>query len=146
MDPNLACMWWSIRPGTDSLEFVASVLSGSAGEQKGPNGDGRYEILGLPPGDYHVAIERHHPAISADNFGGIFQTLYEERFEKEYYNNAFVQDNAQIIRVEVDRVIENIDFAIGPSAPGAPFIRETIFSSQYARSQWPLSLFGKGDR
>ena len=111
----------------DTDVFVASTLSGAAGDQKGPNGDGRYEILGLPPGDYHVAIERHHPRISADNFGGIFQTLYEERFEKEYYNNAFVQDNAQIIRVEIDRVIENIDFAMGPSAPGAPFIRETIF-------------------
>ncbi len=107
--------------------FVASALSGSAGEQKGPNGDGRYEILGLPPGDYHVAIEPHHFAISADNFGGIFQTLYEERFEKEYYNNAFLQDRAQIIRVEIDRVIENVDFAIGPSVAGAPFIRETIF-------------------
>lgn len=115
------------QAGTDSLMFVASALSGAAGDQKGPNGDGRYEILGLPPGDYHVAIERHHPAISADNFGGIFQTLYEERLDREYYNNAFVQDNAQIIRVEIDRVIENIDFAIGPSAPGAPFIRETIF-------------------
>ena len=31
------------------------------------------------------------------------------------------------MRVEIDRVIENIDFAIGPSAPGAPFVRETIF-------------------
>ena len=111
----------------DTDVFVASALSGSAGDQKGPNGDGRYEILGLPPGDYHIAIEQHHRAISADNFGGIFQALYEARLDKEYYNNAFVQDNAQIIRVEIDRVIENIDFAIGPSAPGAPFVRETIF-------------------
>ncbi len=111
----------------DTDVFVASSLSGSAGEQKGPDGDGRYEILGLPPGDYHIAIEQHHGAISADNFGGIFQTLYEARLDKEYYKNAFVQDNAQIVRVEIDRVIENIDFAIGPSAPGAPFVRETIF-------------------
>lgn len=111
----------------DTEVFVASALSGSAGEQKGPNGDGRYEILGLPPGDYHIAIEQHHGAISADNFGGIFQTLYEARLDKEYYKNAFLQDNAQIVRVEIDRVIENIDFAIGPSAPGAPFVRETIF-------------------
>ncbi len=111
----------------DTEVFVASALSGSAGDQKGPNGDGRYEILGLPPGDYHVAIVPHHPAISADNFGGIFQTLYVGRLEKEYYNNAFLQGNAQIVRVEVDRVIENVDFAIGPSVAGAPFIRETIF-------------------
>ena len=107
--------------------FVASSLSGTAGDQKGPNGDGRYEILGLPPGDYHIAIEPHHRAISGDNFGGIFQTLYEKRLDKEYYNNAFLQIGAQIIRVEIDRVIENIDFAIGPSVAGAPFIRETIF-------------------
>ena len=113
------------QAGTET--FVASSLSGTAGDQKGPNGDGRYEILGLPPGDYHIAIEPHHPRISADNFGGIFQTLYEERLDKEYYNNAFLQTGAQIIRVEIDRVIENIDFAIGPSVAGAPFIRETIF-------------------
>ena len=113
------------QAGTET--FVASSLSGTAGEQKGPNGDGRYEILGLPPGDYHIAIEQHHPRISADNFGGIFQTLYVGRLDKEYYNNAFLQTGAQIIRVEIDRVIENIDFAIGPSAPGAPFVRETIF-------------------
>ena len=113
------------QAGTET--FVASALSGTAGDQKGPNGDGRYEILGLPPGDYHIAIEPHHPRISADNFGGIFQTLYEERLDKEYYNNAFLQTGAQIIRVEIDRVIENIDFAIGPSVAGAPFIRETIF-------------------
>ncbi len=111
----------------DTDVFVASSLSGSAGEQKGPDGDGRYEILGLPPGDYHIAIEPHNPRISADNFLGIFQTLYEARLDKEYYKNAFLQDNAQIVRVEIDRVIENIDFAIGPSAPGAPFVRETIF-------------------
>ena len=111
----------------DTDVFVASSLSGSAGDQKGPNGDGRYEILGLPPGDYHIAIEPHNPRISADNFLGIFQTLYEARLDKEYYKNAFLQDNAQIVRVEIDRVIENIDFAIGPSAPGAPFVRETIF-------------------
>lgn len=111
----------------DTDVFVASSLSGSAGDQKGPNGDGRYEILGLPPGDYHIAIEPHNPRISADNFLGIFQTLYEARLDKEYYKNAFVQDNAQIVRIEIDRVIENIDFAIGPSAPGAPFVRETIF-------------------
>ncbi len=111
----------------DTEVFVASALSGSAGEQKGPDGDGRYEILGLPPGDYHIAIEQHNPRISAANFGGIFQTLYEARLDKEYYKNAFVQDNAQIVRIEIDRVIENIDFAIGPSAPGAPFVRETIF-------------------
>ncbi len=113
------------QAGTET--FVASALSGTAGDQKGPNGDGRYEILGLPPGDYHIAIEPHHRVISADNFGGIFQTLYEERLDKEYYNNAFLQTGAQIIRVEIDRVIENIDFAIGPSVAGAPFIRETIF-------------------
>jgi len=33
-------------------EFVVSALSGSAGDGVGRDGDGRYEISGLPPGEY----------------------------------------------------------------------------------------------
>ncbi len=113
------------RAGTQV--FVASALSGSTGAQTGSSSDGRYEILGLPPGDYHMAIEPHHRTISPENFGGIFQTSFDENFDIEYFNNAFRQANAQIVRVEIDQVIANIDFALGPSAPGAPFIQRPNF-------------------
>ena len=108
----------------DTEVFIASALSGSAGT----GDDGRYEILGLPPGDYHIAIEPHPAHISPDNFGGIFgNRSFDGGVTKEFYNNAFRQANAQIVRVEIDRVIPNIDFALGPSAPGAPFIQKPNF-------------------
>ena len=107
----------------DTEVFIASALSGSAGT----GADGRYEILGLPPGDYHIAIEPHPAHISPDNFGGIFSEPFDGGFTKEFFNNAFRQANAQIVRVEIDRVIPDIDFALGPSAPGAPFIYKPNF-------------------
>ena len=108
----------------DTEVFVASAMSGSAGT----GDDGRYEILGLPPGDYHIAIEPLPMHISPGNFGGIFSEPFDGGFTKEFYNNAFRQANAQIVRVEIiDPVIPNIDFALGPSAPGAPFIQKPNF-------------------
>lgn len=107
----------------DTQTFVASALSGSAGTGE----DGRYEILGLPPGDYHIAIEPHNWRISPENFGGIFSQPFDGDFEKEFYDNVFQQKNAQIVRVEIDRVISNKNFALGPSAPGAPFIKKPNF-------------------
>ena len=107
----------------DTQTFVASALSGSAGTGE----DGRYKILGLPPGDYHIAIEPHNWRISPENFGGIFSQPFDGDFEKEFYDNVFQQDNAQIVRVKIDQVISNIDFALGPSAPGAPFIKKPNF-------------------
>ena len=108
----------------DTEDFVASALSGSAGT----GDDGQYEIRGLPPGDYHIAIEPHPGHISPGNFGGIFRgRQFDGGFTKEFYNNAFRQASAQIVRVEIDRIIPNIDFALGPSAPGAPFISQPNF-------------------
>ena len=108
----------------DTEVFVASALSGSAGT----GDDGRYEILGLPPVDYHIAIEPHPAHISPSNFSGIFRNRsFDGGVTKEFFNNAFRQAHAQIVRVEIDRVIPNIDFALGPSAPGAPFIQKPNF-------------------
>lgn len=122
----------------DTETFVASAMSGSAGTGE----DGRYKILGLPPGDYHVAIEPHNWRISPENFGGIFSQPFDGDFEKEFYDNVFKQDNAQIVRVEIEpscveirpispddfrSIKKNIDFALGPSAPGAPFIKKPNF-------------------
>ncbi len=108
----------------DTEVFIASALSGSVGT----GDDGRYEILGLPPGDYHIAIEPHPTHISPNNFSGIFgNRSFDGGFTKEFYNNAFRQASAQIVRVEIDQVIPNIDFALGPSAPGAPFISKPNF-------------------
>ena len=58
------------RAGTS--DFVVGALSGSAGGRKGQNGDGAYEISGLPPGEYQVAIEPLNGNVTTENFGGIF--------------------------------------------------------------------------
>jgi YVTN family beta-propeller protein len=103
--------------------FVASTLSGSAGASLGQGGEGGFEILGLPPGDYHVAIEPHHSSISPDNFGGIFGNPFDDVPEIEFYSNASIQTAAEVIRVVGDQTITNVDFAIGLAVPGSPFIQ-----------------------
>jgi len=107
--------------------FVASALSSSAGSSMGLGGDGRFEILGLPPGDYHVAIEPHHSSISSENFGGIFRDTFDDISELEFYNNTSIQTAAQLIRVSAGQTVANIDFAIGLAVPGSPFIQEPNF-------------------
>lgn len=107
--------------------FVASALSGSSGSSLGQGGDGRFEILGLPPGAYHLAIESHASSISPENFGGIFRGTYDEVSEIEFYNNASIQTSAQVIQVVGGQTLANIDFAIGLAVPGSPFIQDPKF-------------------
>ena len=102
--------------------FVASALSGSAGSSLGSGGSGGFEILGLPPGDYHLAIEPHDASISPQNFGGIFRDTFDDVPQIEFYNNASIQTGAQILRVVGGQTLANIDFAIGLAVPGSPFI------------------------
>ncbi len=104
--------------------FVASALSGSVGTSLGAGGDGDYEILGLPPGDYHVAIEPLAGSISPENFGGIFRGTYDQVPEIEFYNNVSIQTAAQVVRVEGGQTQTQIDFAIGLAIPGSPFISD----------------------
>jgi YVTN family beta-propeller protein len=129
------------RAGTNA--FVASALSGSAGSTLGSAGDGRYEILGLPSGDYHVTIEPHHRSISSENFGGIFRAAYDTDYDKEYYDNSPLQNNAQTIRIEAGRTVANIDFALGPAAPGAPFIQNPNFPANTPNPNGPYRFSAK---
>lgn len=100
-------------------EFVVSTLSGSAGENRGPGGDGRYEITGLPPGQYRVGIAPVTGSVTAQNIGGIFTRL-ETGFEEEYYDNVDRLSLAQPITVEAGRVFGPVDFVLGLTAPGFP--------------------------
>ena len=102
---------------------VASSLSGSAGDNKGRSGDGRYEIQGLPPGDYHLTIEPVSGTVSEENIGGIFSNL-ESGFPKEFYDNASTVDAARLVRVDAGRVAAGIDFTVGLAIPGFPFLVE----------------------
>ncbi len=103
--------------------FVASSLSGSAGDDKGSDGDGRYEIRGLPPGDYHIGIEPVSGTVSEENIGGIFRNL-EQGFPKEFYDNVTTRDASRLVRVDAGRVAAGIDFSVGLAIPGFPFIVE----------------------
>lgn len=129
------------RAGTNA--FVASALSGSAGSLPGSTGNGRYEVLGLPSGDYQVTIEPHHASISSENFGGIFQAAYDRDFDKEYYDNSSLQKNAQTIRIETGRTVANIDFALGPAAPGSPFIQTPNFPANTPNPNGPYRFSAK---
>ncbi|MCZ6632112.1 MAG: beta-propeller fold lactonase family protein [bacterium] len=107
-----------------SDRFLASAFSGSAGSgQRGRGGEGGYEIDGLPPGDYHVAIEPLDGSIRPQNFGGIFSRRFDRDFELEYFDNASLKQAAQIVRVDAGRVANKIDFVLGTAIIGAPFIQ-----------------------
>ena len=81
------------KAGSD--RFLASAFSGSAGSsQRGRGGEGGYEIDGLPPGDYHVAIEPLDGSIGRQNFGGIFSDRFDRDFELEYFDNASLKQTA----------------------------------------------------
>lgn len=128
------------QPGTSV--FVASGLSGSTGSM-GPGGDGRYEILGLPPGDYQVAIEPHHASISHANFSGIFNHPFDGGFTRKYYNNATGQNAAQTLRVSAGQIQTGIDFFLGPNAPGAPIIADVQVPANTPDPNGPYRFFAR---
>ena len=96
-----------------SGDFVVSALSGAAGDQKGREGDGRYEISGLPAGAYRVGIEPIQGSVSEQNIGGIFNRL-TTGFTREFYDNVDRLSIAQTVNVEPGRVLGPIDFVLGP--------------------------------
>ncbi len=107
------------RAGTS--EFVVSALSGSFGDRMGKGGDGGYEIPGLRPGTYQVAIEPLRGPVTSSNFGGIFSRGLDTDFSREFYDNVARQDLSQVIQVRAGQVVEGIDFTLGFAAAGAPF-------------------------
>ena len=99
------------QAGTNT--FVTSTLTGA-------NSDGSFRLLGLPPGDYQVAIEPLNGEITFENFGGIFDSPFDSNFDREFYDNASGQQVAQTIRVDAGQVTAGIDFMLGSGIFGAP--------------------------
>ncbi len=115
------------EPGTG--DFVVGALSGTAGNQLGPSGNGGYEIPGLPPGDYRVAIEPMAGSVTSRNLGGMFQDYgdnFETDFEREYFDNKALADAATAIRVGAGRSVRGIDFVLGTAIPGHPLIEGVV--------------------
>ena len=104
-----------------SGDFVVSALSGAAGDNKGRDGDGRYEISGLPPGAYRVGIQPIQGSVTEQNIGGIFSRL-TTGFSEEFYNNVDRLTVAQTLSVEPGRVVGPIDFVLGLTVPGPRLI------------------------
>jgi YVTN family beta-propeller protein len=102
-----------------SGDFVVSALSGATGDNKGRDGDGLYEISGLPPGQYRVGIEPIQGAVSAQNIGGIFSRL-ASNFSDEFFDNVDRLSIAQVLTVESGRIAGPVDFVLGLTVPGFP--------------------------
>ena len=102
-----------------SDDFVVSALSGAAGDNKGRDGDGRYEISGLPPGAYRVGIKPIQGSVTEENIGGIFTGL-ASGFSEEFFDNVDRLSIAQTVSVEAGRVFGPIDFVLGLTVPGFP--------------------------
>jgi hypothetical protein len=116
------------EPETGS--FVVGALSGTAGDQRGPEGDGGYEIPGLPPGDYRVAIEPMSGSVTSRNLGGLYQDQaddFQTGFEREYYDNKALPSLADVIGVGAGRSVRGIDFVLGTAIPGYPLIEGVAY-------------------
>ncbi len=122
-----------------SGNFTVSALSGAAGNNKGRDGDGRYEISGLPPGQYRVGIEPVGGSVSAENFGGIFTRL-AARFDDEFYDNVDRLSVAQTLTVEAGRVVGPIDFVLGLTVPGFPQLTNMQLPVSTPDSRGPYSI------
>jgi YVTN family beta-propeller protein len=122
-------------------EFVVGGLSGAAGDNKGRNGDGRYEISGLPPGTYRVGIEPVEGSVSDENIGGIFSRL-NVGFPDEFFDNVDRLSIAQVLTVESGRVIGPVDFTLGLTIPGFPELTnlQLPVNTPDARGPYPVRL------
>lgn len=131
----------------DSGDFVVSALSGAGGNRKGRYGDGRYEISGLPPGDYRVGITQVRGAVSEENIGGIFSRL-QTGFDDEFFDNVDRLSFAQILTVDPGRVVGPIDFVLGLTTPGFPVLTDLRLPVNTPDSSGPypigLSIMDEG--
>ena len=110
----------------DTEVFVVSTLSGGVGDRMGPGGDGAYEISGLPPGAYHVAIEPLTGGVTYENFGGFFGQLFDRTLLREFYNNVVIQDEAEPVLVRAGVAASGIYFTLGTAVPEFPTIQEPV--------------------
>lgn len=106
--------------------FVVSAISGSSGSPLGPGGNGGYEISGLPPGEYQVAIEPLTGSITSENLGGIFSQGLEVNFTREFYDNSELRSAAQLIAVGAGSGVGGIDFVLGSESAGFPVVRDLV--------------------
>jgi YVTN family beta-propeller protein len=123
----------------DTDTFVAGVLSGTSGSRLGRGGDGEYEIRGLPPGDYNVAIGPVDGAVTSENFGGIFDR-FEAGFPAEFYDNTSVRSAAVSIRLRTGGAVGGVDFVLGTALPGFPYIENLVWPSNTPDVEGPYRV------
>ena len=120
--------------------FVVSGLSGTAGSQLGPGGGGGYQITGLPPGNYTVAIEPLVGSVTASNMGGIFSSGLDTSFPVEFYDNVSVAQGARVIGVSAGREAKGVDFVLGTAVPGFPVVEDPDFPPNTPDTRGPYRI------
>src|SRR2546426_5433635 len=103
----------------------ANAVSAISGELTVRNGQGEYEIHGLPPGDYAVRIvplDGIHTIASDANVGGIFNGL-DINFEVEFWNGAGEGSNGF---VDLAADFTPVTASAGANSSGVNFITNTF--------------------
>ncbi len=95
-----------------------STVSGAYAQTSAP---GDYELSGLSPGRYRLALYPIDGTINEENFGGIFAD-FATGFSSEYYDNSRDEVLATIVEVQAGQTLTGIDFVTGFLRPGFPFV------------------------
>ena len=100
-------------------------ISAVSGELTVRNGQGEFQIHGLPPGDYAIAIvpmDGIHTTCADANVGGIFNGI-DINFEPEFWNGASESGNGF---TDNANDYSTVSVAAGANSPGVNFITNTF--------------------
>jgi YVTN family beta-propeller protein len=116
-----------------------ALFSTVSGAYAQANATGDYELSGLSPGRYRLALSSIDGAIDEENFGGIF-TDFATGFTSEYYDNSRDETLATILEVQAGQTLTEIDFVTGFLRPGFPFVEPYGLAANTPDSEGPYTI------